>query len=103
MYEIIYNVNLNVENFICHKCDNPPCCNPEHLFLGTHLSNMEDRKIKGRTYITSGEKSGMHKLKTKDVLKIREDNRSLRVIANEYGVSKSNISMIKNRKSRKYE
>jgi hypothetical protein len=34
---------------ICHKCDNPPCCNPDHLFLGTYVENMQDCSKKGRT------------------------------------------------------
>jgi len=33
---------------ICHICDNPPCCNPEHLFLGTHAENMQDALQKNR-------------------------------------------------------
>jgi hypothetical protein len=34
--------------FLCHHCDNPPCCNPEHLFVGTPLDNTLDAKAKGR-------------------------------------------------------
>lgn len=36
---------------VLHRCDNPPCCNLEHLFLGTHQENMDDAKAKGRNYV----------------------------------------------------
>lgn len=52
-----------------HKCNNPPCCNPDHLYLGTDLENARDRTIAGTH--THGERSGQAKLTDKEALEIR--------------------------------
>lgn len=45
---------------VCHSCDNPPCCNPEHLFLGTHADNQKDSAAKNRKARKFGPANPMH-------------------------------------------
>ena len=57
---------------VLHKCDNPPCCNPNHLFLGTKKDNSDDMKNKNRGKWLIGEKHGISKLNKKQVIQIRK-------------------------------
>lgn len=93
-YELNYGeIPENME--ICHKCDNRCCINPEHLFVGTHQDNMDDRERKGRNVVPYGENNGMHKLTSEDVEKARLERMHLmttyQALADKYGVSKKTI------------
>ena len=85
--------------FICHHCDNPPCCEESHLFLGTNADNMKDRNAKGRQAKLKGSQNGQSKLTESDIPMIRSDTRLHRTIAAEYGVTRPLIGMIKARKA----
>src|ERR1700679_3623588 len=83
--------------FVLHKCDTPACCNPDHLFLGTHKENMIDMVSKGRQQ--RGTKHPKSILTDGKVLEIRKRYRkykhgSTSGLAREFGVSKSMISFI---------
>lgn len=84
---------------VCHKCDNPPCVNPSHLFVGTTNDNMMDAWVKGRIKVpppTIGEDNHFAKLKESDVIQIRSSSLPSRKLGKMYGVSKTNILRIKN-------
>lgn len=89
---------------VLHKCDNPPCVNPDHLFLGTQRDNMYDMMNKGRGFVLPprhGSNHGMSKLDERKVLAIRDsiaDGKKGKDIALDYGVTPTLISYIKNRK-----
>jgi hypothetical protein len=58
---------------VCHRCDNPGCVNPDHLFLGTQIDNMQDSIKKGRFVKREGENNPRSILTEKKVLTIRAD------------------------------
>lgn len=49
LWRLIHHVDPG-DRQVCHKCDNPPCCNPDHVFLDTAAGNAADKAIKGRTH-----------------------------------------------------
>lgn len=85
--------DLDSELQTCHSCDNPLCCNPNHLWLGTIQDNMKDKFDKNRS--ASGINHGRAKLTDDQVLAIYNDPRTNIIIANEYNVNKSIIGDIK--------
>ena len=90
---------------ICHTCDNPPCCNNDHLFLGTDADNMADMVSKGRSNKLKGEKHGNAKLTEANVVEIRRRLAAGEVqgpIAKDFGIHHSMVSCIKTGKNWKY-
>jgi hypothetical protein len=75
----------------CHSCDNPACVNPDHLFLGTNLSNLQDAASKGRMV-------GHRKLSEGDVVSIKQlyvsGEHTQSKLAGKFGVTQSQISRI---------
>jgi len=67
---ILYKGKIPSGLLVLHSCDNPPCVNPDHLFLGTPKDNTTDMIKKNRDTIR-GEKNNKSKLTEKDVLEIR--------------------------------
>lgn len=90
---------------VCHTCDNPSCVNPNHLFLGTHKDNMQDKVRKGRhrygipTRKAVGESHGMAKLTKDQVELIKNELGTYTDIAKKYSVSRYCISRIINGKN----
>jgi hypothetical protein len=70
---------------ICHKCDNPLCCNPAHLFAGTRADNQRDMQAKLRSGVL-GTKNPKAVLTEEQVLEIRRSTESDKVLSARYGV-----------------
>ena len=77
---------------VLHKCDNPKCGKPEHLFLGTQMDNSKDKCAKGRQ--PKGETHGQSKLTEEAVLVIRSSNLKQKDLAIMFSVSQQQISRV---------
>jgi hypothetical protein len=86
---------------VLHRCDNPPCVNVAHLWLGTRADNNADMRAKGRWRAGDhrGERNANAKLTAVQVAAIRAQlgERSHRSLADEYGVSRALVGLIANR------
>lgn len=87
---------------IRHNCDNPPCCNPKHLLVGTHADNMQD--CISRKRIAHGAKQHKTSITAEDALYIRKnpDRMTGRALAAKFGLSPSTISYIRSGKTWRY-
>lgn len=83
---------------VLHRCDNPPCVNPQHLFLGTQADNIHDMLAKGRmrSYFCAGEKNHSAKLTAAQVAEIRKRRglQTQRETGAEFGVTRKTIGRI---------
>jgi hypothetical protein len=91
VYELTYGP-LSQNQIVCHTCDNPPCCNPSHLFAGTDKTNSDDKLAKGREGHPDnrGVRNPHVRLTEPDVLEIRAAHlvgSSLSSLATQYGVN----------------
>lgn len=101
---IVFNGDIPKGAFVCHKCDNPSCVNPEHLFVGTRQDNVNDRESKNRNNHVFGKESRKSGLTELDIINIIQKydtgNYSLRELAKEYNIkSHKSILEIINRKT----
>lgn len=89
---------------VCHSCDNPICCNPFHLFVGTNQENTYDRNIKGRANHPTGSSNAMSKLTEASITEIRrlfvpkQSPSSAIALARKFGVTEFTIHKIVSRR-----
>ncbi len=83
---------------VCHRCDNPPCVNPAHLFLGTAKDNADDKVTKGRQRGNPDPWGCRRRLTDEQVREIRAFGNpypgARRVLGEQYGVSQQHIRAI---------
>lgn len=89
---------------VLHKCDNPSCCNPAHLFVGSNQDNVNDREAKGRNKVCNVDNRGIRnrgaKLTETDVISIRREatSSSHDELSRKYSVNRATINRIINGK-----
>ena len=94
-YELHHGVRLKKDDVVRHACDNPPCCNPDHLLLGSFADNSQDMVARGRSM--AGSKHPNAKL-TEDnvrvIRKARQDGVTITALAATFDVNKTCIHAI---------
>lgn len=87
VYELVFGEKIPKNMVVRHKCDNPICCNPHHIELGTHIENMRDMKERNR--------HGLPAIAVKAIRKLlKAGQKTHEEIAALYGVERSTIGRI---------
>lgn len=89
---------------VCHRCDNPSCVRPDHLFLGSPKENTQDAYAKGRLRFLQGEKQNNAKLTDEEVQELRRrykpyhPTRGAKALAKEFGITPNHVvTIVRNR------
>lgn len=92
----LFNGAFDQSLYVCHRCDNPSCVNPKHLFLGTAKDNSVDAKTKRRT--ASGERHGIAKMTNEQAREMRQlyasGGHTFKSLSNRFGVKGSCVYAI---------
>lgn len=83
--------------FLLHRCDNPICCNPKHLFVGTHDDNMKDKVAKGRAVKYPGASGPRCKLtmdQARQARELRKQGRTVRELMKMFGISEASMKAL---------
>lgn len=96
-FELFNGIKLTSDIKVLHRCNNPICVNPHHLFAGTKADNVEDMDIKGRRISLYGEENPRSKLTLEQVKEIKQLLRhslAQRTIAERYNIKHSTVGQI---------
>jgi|WetSurMetagenome_2_1015567.scaffolds.fasta_scaffold29718_5 hypothetical protein len=105
---IVNNGEIPYNLYVLHKCDNPSCVNPDHLFLGTQQDNIDDCRNKGRANTSHnfkkiyGSSNGSSHITEQDVLNIRlryDKGVQQKILANQFGIGRATVWAIVHRHS----
>lgn len=100
VYQYVNDIELNPTDIVRHTCDTPPCCNPNHLVVGSVKDNVKDRVIRNRGAV--GETHGRAKLTNIQVVDIFTSTKNRKSIAYDHNVSLSVVGSIKRREKWKH-
>lgn len=95
---------IHDDKLVCHTCDTPLCCNPDHLFAGSNSDNMKDREAKGRANMPRGASHWNYKLSDEDkakIVELRNAGSKLTEIASQFGISFQHASLVYKTQTRK--